>query len=37
MADAWIAAAAELEGAVLVHKDPEFRSLAHLPQDWLGS
>jgi predicted nucleic acid-binding protein len=36
VADAWIAAAAEQEGAVLVHKDPEFRSLAHLPQDWLG-
>ncbi len=36
VADAWIAAAAEQEGAVLVHKDPEFLSLAHLPQDWLG-
>ena len=36
VADAWIAAAAEQEGAVLVHKDPEFRSLAHPPQDWLG-
>jgi predicted nucleic acid-binding protein len=36
VADAWIAAAAEQEGAVLVHKDPEFRSLAQLPQDWLG-
>ncbi|MCE9569763.1 MAG: PIN domain-containing protein [Rhodocyclales bacterium] len=24
LADAWIAAAAELEGATLVHKDPEF-------------
>lgn len=29
-------AGAEQEGAVLVHKDPEFRSLAHLHQDWLG-
>jgi predicted nucleic acid-binding protein len=36
VADAWIASAAEQEGAVLVHKDPEFRSLALLPQDWLG-
>lgn len=36
VADAWIAAAAEQEGAVLVHKDPEFRSLARLPQEWLG-
>jgi len=36
VADAWIAAAAEQEGAVLVHQEPEFRSLAHLPQDWLG-
>ena len=36
VAYAWIAAAAEQEGAVLVHKDPEFRSLAHPPQDWLG-
>jgi predicted nucleic acid-binding protein len=34
--DAWIAAAAEQEGAVLVHKDPEFLALAHLPQEWLA-
>ena len=36
VADAWIAAAAALEGARLVHKDPEFRALAALPQEWLG-
>lgn len=27
LADAWIAASAELSSAVLVHKDPEFESL----------
>lgn len=27
LADAWIAATAILEGAILVHKDPEFESL----------
>ncbi len=27
LADAWIAATAVLHGAVLVHKDPEFRAL----------
>jgi ribonuclease VapC len=31
LADAWIAASAELQDAVLVHKDPEFESL-ELPQ-----
>ncbi|WP_126446863.1 PIN domain-containing protein [Sulfuricystis multivorans] len=31
LADAWIAAAAELKGATLVHKDPEFAALS-LPQ-----
>ncbi len=36
VADAWIAAAAQQEGAVLVHKDPEFRPLDQLPQEWLG-
>lgn len=36
VADAWIAAAARQEAAVLVHKDPEFRALAQLPQEWLG-
>lgn len=34
LADAWIAASAELEAAVLVHKDPEFQMLA-LPQEAL--
>ena len=36
VADAWIAASAQLEGAVLVHKDPEFRSLGEIPQEWLA-
>ena len=36
MVDAWIAAAAKLEGAVLVHKDPEFRALNQVRQEWLG-
>jgi predicted nucleic acid-binding protein len=36
VADAWIASAAQREGAVLVHKDPEFRALVQMPQEWLG-
>jgi ribonuclease VapC len=36
LADAWIAAAAQEEGAVLVHKDPEFRALDQVLQEWLG-
>lgn len=36
VADAWIAAAAQLEGACLVHKDPEFRVIKALPQEWLA-
>ena len=36
VADAWIAASAQLQGAVLVHKDPEFRSLAQISQEWLA-
>lgn len=28
LADAWIAASSELNAAILVHKDPEFESLA---------
>jgi len=35
VADAWIAAAARQEGAVLVHKDPEFQAISSLPQEWL--
>ena len=31
-----LAAAAQQEGAVLVHKDPELTPLAQLPQEWLG-
>jgi predicted nucleic acid-binding protein len=36
VADAWIAAAAQQEGAVLVHKDPEFRAIPSLDQEWLA-
>ena len=36
VADAWIAAAAQREGAVLLHKDPELRALDQVPQEWLG-
>ncbi len=36
VAAAWIAAAAQREGAVLVHKDPEFRALDQVAQEWLG-
>lgn len=36
VADAWIAAAARQEGAVLVHKDPEFQAISSLPQKWLS-
>jgi predicted nucleic acid-binding protein len=35
LADAWIAAAAFLQTAVLVHKDPEFEVLKDLPQQVL--
>ena len=30
LGDAWIAGVAQLKGATLVHKDPEFESLANL-------
>ncbi|MEA5474967.1 PIN domain-containing protein [Synechococcus sp. CCY9201] len=36
LADAWIAAAAQQVGATLLHKDPEFRAIADLSQEWLG-
>ena len=36
LADAWIAASAQQIGATLLHKDPEFRAIAGLPQEWLG-
>ena len=36
VADAWIAAAAQQEGAVLVHKDPEFQAINSLDQEWLA-
>ena len=36
LADAWIAAAALQCGATLLHKDPEFQSIAGLDQEWLG-
>ena len=36
LTDAWIAAAAQQIGATLLHKDPEFRGVAELSQEWLG-
>jgi predicted nucleic acid-binding protein len=36
LADAWIAAAAQQVGATLLHKDPEFRAIPNLAQEWLG-
>jgi predicted nucleic acid-binding protein len=36
LADAWIAATALRCGATLLHKDPEFRSIQALDQEWLG-
>jgi predicted nucleic acid-binding protein len=36
VADAWIAAAAQQEGAVLVQKDPEFQAINSLAQEWLA-
>jgi predicted nucleic acid-binding protein len=36
VADAWIAATAVLREAILVHKDPEFTTLADLAQEQLG-
>ncbi len=35
VADVWIAAAAQQVGATLLHKDPEFRVMADLSQEWL--
>jgi predicted nucleic acid-binding protein len=35
VADAWIAAAALLSAATLVHKDPEFQALTAPDQEWL--
>jgi hypothetical protein len=31
-----VAASAQQIGATLLHKDPEFRAIAGLPQEWLG-
>jgi predicted nucleic acid-binding protein len=36
LADAWIAAAALRSGSTLLHKDPEFRAIANLDQEWLA-
>ena len=36
VADAWIAAAAQQEGAVLVHKDPQFTPRKRISQEWIG-
>ena len=35
LADAWIAAAASVAGATLVHKDPEFQAIRGLKQELL--
>ena len=35
VADAWIAAAALLGRATLLHKDPEFDAITELDQSWL--
>ena len=35
VADAWIAAAALLSRATLLHQDPEFEAITELDQDWL--
>ena len=35
VADSWIAATASVFSATLVHKDPEFESLADIPQEFL--
>ena len=36
VADAWIAAAAILSRATLLHKDPEFEAVTELDQVWLA-
>jgi len=36
VADSWIAATAIARGATLIHKDPEFRVIADLPQQFLA-
>jgi len=36
LADAWITAAAQRQGPVLLHKDPATSALDQLPQEWLG-
>ena len=36
VADAWIAAAALLGRATLLHKDPEFEAITQLDQSWLA-
>ena len=36
VADAWIAAAARLSRATLLHQDPEFEAITELDQRWLA-
>lgn len=36
VADSWIGATAIVRGAILVHKDPEFRRFKEIPQEFLG-
>jgi predicted nucleic acid-binding protein len=37
VADSWIAATAVVYSAKLLHRDPEYRRLPEIPQEWLGS
>lgn len=36
VADCWIAATAVARGAILLHKDPEFRKVDEISQEFLG-
>lgn len=36
VADSWIAATALVRGAVLVHRDPEYRAVTQVSQEWIG-
>ena len=36
VADAWIAAAARLSRAILLHQDPDFEAITELDQSWLA-
>ena len=36
LADSWIAATAQIRGATLVHRDPEYEALTEIEQELLG-